>query len=100
MWLTTLAITTLVMEIDPTLGLPTIWLTGGGMGGMVAGLYWGLYTDRLITGNRWKESKEETKENRSTIRELLSQNGDLIRERDAAVKALDALRQVAEGQRE
>ena len=85
-------------DIDPTLGLPTIWLTGGGLTGMVAGLYWGLYTDRLITGNRWAESKEETAENRATIRELLTQNGDLIRERDAALKSLDALRTVAERQ--
>jgi hypothetical protein len=92
--------TLLLAEIDPTLGLPTVWLTGGGLTGMVAGLYWGLYTDRLITGNRWKESKEEIAENRATIRELLSQNTALIQERDAANKALNALKDVAERQSE
>lgn len=76
--------------------IPAQWLTGGGMGAMIAALYWGLYTGRLATGRELADKNTEIAENRASIRELMSQNGELIRERDAAVKALDALRIIAQ----
>lgn len=78
--------------------IPAEWLTGSGLAGMVAALYWGLYTGRLATGRELGEKNAEISENRQTIRELLDQNGALIQERTAAVAALDALRRVAGGE--
>lgn len=77
--------------------IPAQWLTGGGFLTAIAALYWGLYTGRIATGNVVDEKNEEIRENRATIRELLAQNTKLIQENEATTRALEALRQVAEG---
>lgn len=80
--------------------IPPEWLTGGGFLTAIAALYWGLYTGRLCTGRELGEKNAEIAENRETIRELLAQNGVLVRENETTVKALEALRKVAEGSTE
>lgn len=77
--------------------IPPEWLTGGGLTGMVVALYWGLYKGWICTGRELAEKNTEIAENRATIRELLTQNGVLVRENEATVRALEALRAVAEG---
>lgn len=77
--------------------LPAAWLTGGGLGTMVAALYWGLYSGKLATGKEVEYREGIIAEQKETIKELLSQNSDLIRNGTVASNSLDKISQAAHG---
>lgn len=76
--------------------IPPEWVTGTGFLTAITVVYYMLLTGRLATGRELSEKNAEIAENRATIRELLEQNGVLVRENETTVKAMEALRSVAE----